>query len=89
MTIRANDIDLRDAEHFDFAAELAEIRRALQNVPTVCILFSFSSKQQYLIFAVENDVRKAVKTFCISNKINIVGFNFYAQNVLFPSLQFD
>ena len=51
------------------------------------ILFSFSLKQQYLIFAVENDTRKAVETPCIS-KIDIVGFNFYAQNVLFPYLLF-
>ena len=49
------------------------------------VLFSFLLKQQY-IFAVDNDARKAVETFCIY-KINIVGSNFYAQNVLFPNLQ--
>ena len=37
-------------------------------------------------FAVENDARKTVETFFYL-KINIVGYNFQTQNVLFPNFQ--
>ena len=40
------------------------------------VLFSFLLKQQYVFFAVDNDARKAVETFCIY-KISIVGSNFH------------
>ena len=66
MKIRANDIDLVDAELIEvFSFSL--------------VLFSFLLKQQYLLFAVDNDARKAVETFCIY-KINIVVSNFHARN---------
>ena len=47
---------------------------------------TFSTAKFYQNFAVENDARKAVETFCIY-KVNIVDSKFYAQNVLFPNLQ--
>ena len=49
------------------------------------VLFSFLLKQQCLTLQLKMNVRKAVETFCIF-KINIVGSNFHAQNVLVPNI---
>ena len=74
MKIKANGIDFRDLKRFD----------SFSSVIFNCIIkyCCFDKKLNNNL----NDARKAVKTFCIS-KISIVGFNFLAQNVLFPNLQ--
>ena len=95
MKIRANNIDLIDAERFDSFSwlnckiEYCCCSKKLNNTQLLntqsSIVWLFI-KAAIFNFAVENDARKAVKTFCIY-KINIVGSNFHAQNVLFPNLQ--
>ena len=80
MKIRANEIDLKDAERFGsfpstiFNCKIKHCR--------------FKKAEQYNEHcSVENGAKKDAETFCIF-KINIVGSNFHAQTVLFPNLQF-